>query len=47
MNPSDQRCKYCGEQATQFVFAQFVCDKDECIDRARDERGGPGGGKPL
>ena len=43
MNPSDQRCKYCGEQATQFVFAQFVCDKDECIDRARDERGGPGG----
>lgn len=43
MNPSDQRCKYCGEQATQFVFAQFVCDSDECINRARDERGGPGG----
>ena len=27
----------------QFLFAQFVCDKEECIDRARDERGGPGG----
>ena len=43
MNPSEEKCKYCGEQASQFLFAQFVCDKDECINRARDERGGPGG----
>ncbi len=43
MNPSDEKCKYCGEQASQFLFAQFVCDKDDCINKARDERGGPGG----
>ena len=43
MNPSDEKCKYCGEQASQFLFAQFVCEKDDCINRARDERGGPGG----
>jgi hypothetical protein len=43
MNPSDEKCRYCGEQASQFLFAQFVCEKDKCIDQARDERGGPGG----
>jgi len=43
MNPSEEKCKYCGEDASQFLFAQFVCEKDECIDRARDDRGGPGG----
>ncbi len=43
MNPSEQRCKYCGREATQFLFAQFVCDSEDCINKARDERGGPGG----
>ena len=43
MNPSEEKCQYCGEQATQFLFAQFVCEKDDCINQARDDRGGPGG----
>lgn len=43
MNPSEEKCVYCGEQASQFLFAQFVCGREECIGRARDERGGPGG----
>lgn len=43
MNPSDEKCRYCGQQATQFLFAQFVCEKEECISKAREERGGPGG----
>ncbi|MCJ2539697.1 MAG: hypothetical protein LN414_00325 [Candidatus Thermoplasmatota archaeon] len=43
MNPSEDKGKYCGEHASQFLFAQFVCEKDECISKARDERGGPGG----
>jgi len=25
------------------VFAAFVCGSDECIEKARIERGGPGG----
>jgi hypothetical protein len=43
MNPSDEKCKYCQEQASQFLFAQFVCEKDDCISKAREERGGPAG----
>jgi hypothetical protein len=43
MNPSENDCKYCGKPATQFVFAQFVCEKEECVGKAREERGGPGG----
>jgi hypothetical protein len=43
MNPSEEKCKYCGQQASQFLFAQYVCDREECIGKARDERGGPGG----
>jgi hypothetical protein len=43
MNPSDEKCRYCGDQASRFLFAQFVCDKDECVNKARDDRGGPGG----
>ena len=43
MNPSEKTCAYCGEQATQFLFAQSICDKEECVDRARADRGGPGG----
>ena len=43
MNPNDEKCSYCGQQASQFLFAQFVCERKECIDKARDDRGGPGG----
>jgi hypothetical protein len=43
MNPSEEKCRYCGGQATQFLFAQHVCDKEDCINKAREERGGPGG----
>jgi hypothetical protein len=43
MNPSDEKCPYCGGQATQFLFAQHICDSEDCVNKARDERGGPGG----
>lgn len=43
MNPSEEKCHICGEQATQFLFAQYVCDNEDCINKVRDERGGPGG----
>jgi hypothetical protein len=38
-----EHCQFCGRQAKQFVFAAFVCDREECVDKAREERGGPGG----
>ncbi len=37
------RCHFCGRQAKHFLFAAYVCDDEECIDKAREERGGPGG----
>jgi len=39
----DYECRFCGKTATNYVFAEFVCDSDECIEKARKERGGPGG----
>jgi hypothetical protein len=38
-----EQCQFCGRQAKQFVFAAFVCEREECVDKAREERGGPGG----
>ena len=38
-----QKCEFCGKDAENFLFAAFFCGSDECIDKARDERGGPGG----
>ncbi len=43
MNPSEEKCVHCGKPATQFLFAAHVCDSEECVNKARDERGGPGG----
>ena len=43
MRIEDHECQFCGRTATNFVFAAFVCDSDECIENARKERGGPGG----
>lgn len=39
----DEKCQFCGRPATRFLFAAFVCDDDACIEKARAERGGPGG----
>jgi hypothetical protein len=43
MRIGDHDCQFCGGTAQNFVFAAFVCDSSECIDKARAERGGPGG----
>ena len=42
-NPSEHQCRFCGRPATQFLFAEFICDAEECIDKAREARGGPAG----
>jgi hypothetical protein len=39
----EEKCQFCGRQAKQFCFAAFVCEREECVDKAREERGGPGG----
>jgi len=39
----DYKCQFCGKESTNFVFAAFVCEDSECIEKARIERGGPGG----
>jgi hypothetical protein len=43
MDIEKEKCQVCGGQAKQFVFATFVCNNEECVDKARLERGGPGG----
>lgn len=40
-----EKCQICGKPATRFLFAAFVCDDEECIQKARQERCGPGGHK--
>lgn len=54
MEIEKQRCQFCGRQARYFAFAAFVCEREECMEKARMERGGPGGhlrrkaeGKPI
>jgi hypothetical protein len=37
------KCQFCGSPAKSFIFAAFVCDGDECIERAKEARRGPGG----
>ena len=39
----DYKCQFCGKPAKHFLFAAMVCDDEECIEKAREERGGPGG----
>ena len=43
MNIEDYECQFCGRKAKQFCFAAFCCENEECVDKARAERGGPGG----
>jgi hypothetical protein len=38
-----EKCAFCGKQAENFLFAAFLCDSDECIEKARKVRGGPAG----
>lgn len=40
---TDEKCEICGKPATHFLFATFLCDCEECIQKAREQRGGPGG----
>jgi hypothetical protein len=40
-----EKCEICGSQAENFLFAAFVCESEECIEEARERRGGPGGHK--
>ncbi|MCQ5375963.1 MAG: hypothetical protein NO474_05140 [Methanomassiliicoccales archaeon] len=43
MDIEKEKCQFCGRQAKHFLFAAFVCDSEDCIEKARIERGGPGG----
>jgi hypothetical protein len=38
-----EKCEFCGKQAENFLFAAFLCESEECIEKARKARGGPGG----
>ena len=43
MDIEKEKCQVCGGQAKQFVFAAYICGREECVEKARLERGGPGG----
>ena len=43
MDIEKEKCQVCGGQAKQFVFAAYLCSSEECVEKARLERGGPGG----
>ncbi len=42
-----ERCEICGKPAKRFLFASFLCDDEACIEKAREQRGGPGGHQKL
>jgi len=37
------RCEFCGKGSAQYLFAAHVCNSEECIEKAMERRGGPGG----
>ena len=39
INFEDYPCEFCGKPSTNVVFAAFVCDDPECIEKARIARG--------
>jgi hypothetical protein len=39
------QCQYCGKASTKVMFAAYLCDSEECENRAYDDRGGPAGHK--
>ncbi len=54
INLDDYTCEFCGRPYKNLVYAAFVCDDPECLEKARIARGGPGGhmkrkaeGKPI
>ena len=54
LNLEDYTCEFCGKTCKNVIYAAFVCDDPECIEKARIARGGPGGhmkrkaeGKPI
>ena len=38
INFDDYPCEFCGKKSTNVVFAAFVCDDPECIEKARIAR---------
>lgn len=40
-----EKCQFCGNPAKYFQFAAFICDSEECLEKAILERGGPAGHK--
>ena len=43
LNFSDYKCGICGATCTRVLFATFICDNEDCLQTAGDNRGGPGG----
>ena len=43
MDFKGRKCEICGKPATRYLFAMFLCDDEEHIQMAREQRGGPGG----
>ncbi len=43
MEIEEEKCQICGRQAKYFQFATFICDNEECMEKAMQERGGPAG----
>ena len=43
LNFSDYKCEICGATCTRVLFATFLCDSEDCLQTACDNRGGPGG----
>jgi hypothetical protein len=43
MDIEKEKCQVCGRPAKQFVFAAYLCGSEDCVEKARSERGGPGG----
>ena len=43
MDIEKEKCQVCGRPAKNFQFAMFICERDECVEQAMEERGGPAG----
>ena len=43
LNLDDYVCEYCGKPCKNIVYAAFVCDDPECLEKARIDREG----KPI
>lgn len=39
LNLDDYVCEYCGKPCKNIVYAAFVCDDPECLEKARIDRG--------